>query len=148
EAVLVRFSGRLLALLLALTAARAVRAQEPPLPLPRLSGPVTLDGRPDEAVWAEIEPLPLTMYLPILGGTPTQRCAVGVAYAADFLYVAGHFYDTDSEHVRVSSLYRDRWNGDDALAIYIDAFNDNRTAKWLGTTPSGMRFELLVSADG
>jgi hypothetical protein len=45
-------------------------------------------------------------------------------------------------------LYRDRWNGDDAFAIYIDAFNDNQNAKWFGTTPAGMRFDLLVSDDG
>jgi hypothetical protein len=48
----------------------------------------------------------------------------------------------------VNSLYRDRWNGDDSFAIYIDAFNDNQNAKWFGTTPAGMRFDLLVSDDG
>ena len=50
--------------------------------------------------------------------------------------------------IRVNSLYRDRWNGDDAFAIYIDAFNDNQNAKWFGTTPGGIRFDQLVSDDG
>jgi hypothetical protein len=141
-------SGRVLGLLAALAGGSAVQAQEPPLPLTRLTGEITLDGRPDEAAWADVQPLPLTMFLPVLGGTPTQRTEIRVAYDDDHLYVAGRFYDTEPDGIRINSLYRDRWNGDDALAIYIDAFNDNRNAKWFGTTPSGMRFEVLVSDDG
>jgi hypothetical protein len=122
-------------------------AQEP-LELTRLTGPVTIDGRPDEAAWLAIRPLPLTMYLPVFGGMPTQRTEIRVAYDDDYFYAAGWFYDTEPSGIRINSLYRDRWNGDDALAIYIDAFNDNRNAKWFGVTPAGMRFDVLVSDDG
>ena len=116
--------------------------------LARLTGPVVLDGTPDEAAWQAIPPLPLTMYTPVFRGTPTQQTEIRVAYDDEHLYVAGWFYDTDPAGIRINSLYRDRWNGDDALAIYIDAFNDNQNAKWFGTTPAGMRFDLLVSDDG
>ena len=120
----------------------------PPLELTRLKGPVTIDGVPDEAVWRDIPALPLTMYTPVFRGTPTQRTEIRVAYDDEFFYAAGWFYDTDPSGIRVNSLYRDRWNGDDALAIYLDAFNDNQNAKWFGTTPAGMRFDVLVSDDG
>jgi hypothetical protein len=123
-------------------------AQAPPLELPRLTNPITLDGMPDEAVWQQIAPLPLTMYGPVFRGEPTQRTEIRVAYDDEYLYAAGWFYDTDGSGIRVNSLYRDRWNGDDAFAIYIDAFNDNQNAKWFGTTPAGIRFDLLVSDDG
>ena len=119
-----------------------------PMPLQRLSAPIVLDGNPNEAVWREITPLPLTLYSPVFRGTPSQRTEIRVAYDDENLYAAGWFYDTDPSGIRNNSLYRDRWNGDDALAIYIDAFNDNRNAKWFGTTPSGMRFDILVSDDG
>ena len=88
------------------------------------------------------------MYTPVFRGTPTQRTEIRVAYDDEYFYAAGWFYDTDPSGIRINSLYRDRWNGDDALAIYIDAFNDNQNAKWFGTTPAGMRFDLLVSDDG
>jgi hypothetical protein len=131
-----------------LAGAAPLVAQEPPLRIARLSGPITLDGVPDEAAWRAVEPLPLTMYLPVFRGEPTQRTEIRVAYDDDALYAAGWFYDDDPSGIRVNSLYRDRWNGDDAFAIYIDTFNDNRNAKWFGTTPAAMRFETLVSDDG
>lgn len=125
-----------------------IQAQEGMIDLARLTGPIVLDGTPDEEAWRAIPPLPLTMYTPVFRGTPTQRTEIRVAYDDEHFYVAGWFYDTDPAGIRINSLYRDRWNGDDALAIYIDAFNDNQNAKWFGTTPVGMRFDLLVSDDG
>ena len=119
-----------------------------PIELSRLTSPVVIDGVLDDAAWKSIPALPLTMYTPVFRGTPTQRTEIRVAYDDEYFYAAGWFYDTDPSRIRVNSLYRDRWNGDDALAIYIDAFNDNQNAKWFGITPAGMRFDVLVSDDG
>ena len=137
-----------LAAALLCAAASPLFAQETPLELTRLPGPLVVDGHPDEEAWQRIPVLPLTMYTPVFRGQPTQRTEIRVAYDDENFYVGGWFYDTNPSGIRVNSLYRDRWNGDDALAIYIDAFNDNQNAKWFGTTPSGMRFDLLVSDDG
>ncbi|MCI0436494.1 MAG: carbohydrate binding family 9 domain-containing protein, partial [Gemmatimonadetes bacterium] len=118
------------------------------MPLSRLTGEVVLDGRVEEAAWEAVEPLPMTMFLPVFQGTPTQRTEIRVAYDDENLYFAGRFFDNERSGIRINSLYRDRWNGDDAFAIYIDAFNDNRNAKWFGVTPAGMRFDVLLSDDG
>ena len=137
-----------MALAITLFVTTAAAAQEAPLELQRLSSPIAVDGRLDDEAWQKIPALPLTMYAPVFRGTPTQRTEIRVAYDDEYFYAAGWFYDSDPAGIRINSLYRDRWNGDDAFAIYIDAFNDNRTAKWFGTTPSGMRFDVLVSDDG
>lgn len=119
-----------------------------PLELARLGGAIQVDGRMEDAAWGGVPVLPLTMYLPVFRGTPTQRSELRVAYDDDALYFGGWFYDTEPDGIRINSLYRDRWNGDDALAIYVDAFNDNQSTKWFGITPAGMRFDILVSDDG
>jgi hypothetical protein len=137
-----------LAAFLLLAAATTAAAQAPPTRLTRVSTPITVDGRLDDPAWQTIAPLPLTMYKPVFGGTPTQRTEIRVAYDDDYFYAGGWFYDTDPSAIRINSLYRDRYSGDDAFAIYLDVFNDNRSAKWFGTTPAGVRFELLVSEDG
>ena len=137
------------AILLAMSIALPASAQrQPPLELTRLTAPITLDGMPDEPAWQQIPALPLTTYAPVFRAPPKQRSEMRIAYDDEFFYAAGWFYDDDPDGIRVNSLYRDRWNGDDAFAIYIDAFNDNRNAKWFGTTPAGMRFDQLVSDDG
>jgi hypothetical protein len=120
----------------------------PPLEITRLTGRVTIDGVPDEPAWRDIPVLPLTMYGPVFRGTPTQRTEIRVAYDDEGFYAAGWFHDTDASGIRINSLYRDRWNGDDAFAIYIDAYNDNQTSKWFGLTAGGTRFDVLLSDDG
>ena len=135
-------------LLGALPFAGAEAQEAAPLELARLSHPVTIDGVPNEAAWRDVPALPLTMYTPVFRGTPTQRSEIRVAYDDENLYAAGWFYDTEPSGIRVNSLYRDRWAGDDALAIYVDAFNDNRSSKWFGVTAGGVRFDQLVSDDG
>ena len=135
--------------LLATTASVPLAAQSaPPMILTRLSGPITIDGKPDEPAWQQVPPLPLTQYAPVFGAPPHQRSEIRVAYDDENFYAAGWFYDDDPSGIRVNSLYRDRWNGDDAFAIYIDGFHDKQNAKWFGTTPGGIRFDQLVSDDG
>lgn len=131
-----------------LSFATTASAQEPPLELQRLRGRIEVDGDLSDAAWRDITPLPLTTYAPVYGAPPTQRTEIRIAYDDENLYAAGWFYDDDPSGIRINSLYRDRWNGDDAFAIYIDAFNDNRTAKWFGTTPGGIRFDILLADDG
>ena len=122
--------------------------QEAPLELTRITSPIVIDGVMNDEPWQDVAPLPLTMYLPVFRGEPTQRSEIRVAYDENYLYAGGWFYDSEPRSIRINSLYRDRWNGDDALAIYIDAFNDDQNAKWFGVTPAGMRFDQLVSDDG
>ena len=140
-----------LSLLLAFAFAVPVSAQdarEVPMELTRIGSPIVVDGVMNDEAWKQVPPVPLTMYAPVFRGQPTQRTEIRVAYDNDNLYVGGWFYDTDPKGIRINSLYRDRWNGDDALAIYVDSFNDNQNAKWFGITPAAMRFDLLVSDDG
>lgn len=69
----------LIACICLVLAAAPASAQDGPMPLTRLHAPVTVDGMPDEAAWAEVPALPLTMYAPVFRGTPTQRTDIRVA---------------------------------------------------------------------
>jgi hypothetical protein len=58
----------------------ATRDAAVPLVIPRLSGPITLDGRVDEPAWEAIPPLPVVMHLPSFGAEPTERTEFRLAY--------------------------------------------------------------------
>ncbi len=118
-----------------------------PVVLQRMGGPVELDGLSDEPAWENIKPVPLSMYEPISGGTMTERTVIRVGYDDDFLYVSGQMYDSEADEIRGNTLYRDRYSGDDVLAIVLDTFNDNENALWFYTTPTGVRLDYAVSRD-
>ncbi|NIR46046.1 MAG: carbohydrate binding family 9 domain-containing protein [Gemmatimonadetes bacterium] len=115
--------------------------------LPRLEGSLTLDGRSDEPAWQAIEPLPLVMHWPTFRGAMTERTEIRVAYNDEYIWAAGRFYDSRPEEIRANSLYRDRWNGDDAFDLILDSFNDNETALKFTTTPLGIMLDEEVSND-
>jgi hypothetical protein len=120
---------------------------EPPLQLVRLGQPIRLDGRLDEPAWDSVPPLPLAMYTPTFGGPLTERTELRVAYDDRYLYVGGRMYDTEARKVRANTLYRDRYSGDDIIAIVLDSYNDRQTAVWFTVNPAGTRIDRTVSND-
>ncbi len=118
-----------------------------PIPLPRISGPIELDGIVDEPAWDDIEPLPITVFGPDYGAPPTEITDVRVAHDDRFVYVGGRLYDSEPEAVRTNTYYRDRYSGDDALAIIFDSYNDYETAVWFVTNPAGNRTDRTIFND-
>jgi uncharacterized protein DUF5916/cellulose/xylan binding protein with CBM9 domain len=123
------------------------QASPEPLRLTRLSAPITLDGRLDEAAWQAVPTLPLTMFTPTFGGQLTERTELRVGYDDKYLYLAGRMYDSDARGVRTNTLYRDRYSGDDLIAIVLDTYNDRQTASWFTVNPAGNRIDRAVSND-
>ena len=135
-------------LLLSLGGPPAVTAQgRGQIDIPRLPSPVRVDGLPTDSAWTAVAPLPLTMFAPTFRGTVTQRSEIRIAYDDDYLYAAGWFYDSRPEQIRINSLYRDRWSGDDTFALMIDPFNDNETGLWFYANPAGVRMDASITAD-
>ena len=125
----------------------AVRGQDP-IPLTRLSGPIELDGVVDEPAWDDVSPFPMTMFTPTFQAPLTERTEIRVAYDDEYVYLAGRLYDSEPGGVRANTLYRDQYSGDDVLAIVLDTYNDNETAVWFATSPTGTRSDRSVANDG
>lgn len=114
--------------------------------LPRLPGPVVLDGVPDEAAWEALAPLPMVQHWPTYRGAMSRETQIRVAYDDEYLWASGRFYD-DPDGVRARSLQRDRWDGDDTFDLVIDSFNDDQTALRFTTTPLGILLDSEVLND-
>lgn len=113
----------------------------------RITSTITLDGYPDESVWQQIDPLPLTMYQPVYQGEMSERTEIKVAYDNEYFYISGKLYDSEPDKIIANTMYRDRYSGDDTFAIILDTFNDNENARWFFVTPTGVRVDQLISKD-
>jgi hypothetical protein len=117
------------------------------LRLARLSAPVTLDGKVDEAAWTVVEPLPLSQFQPDPGGPMRDRSEIRIAYDDRFLYAAGRFWDAEPDGIRANSLLRDYYAEDDFLNLVIDTFHDRESAVWFVVTPNATRIDGSISND-
>ena len=118
-----------------------------PVPLSRLAGQIRLDGIVDEPAWEAIAPLPMFMWAPVHGGEPTEVTEIRIGYDESHLYMSGRMYDSDPDGIRINTLYRDQFSGDDLLSIMIDSYNDYETALWFVTTPAGTRSDRSMAND-
>ncbi|HSM09301.1 MAG TPA: DUF5916 domain-containing protein [Gemmatimonadota bacterium] len=125
-------------------------AAQEPMPLPRLTGPIEIDGNLSDAAWQAVAPLELTVHAPRFGVPPTEQTTIRVAYDNDAIYLGAWMYDSDPDAIKVHSVARDVDNGGDFLNLVIDAYNDNQNAVVFATTPSGNRldFQLQNDAEG
>ena len=120
-----------------------------PLVLQRLSGPIVLDGRSDDAAWQGVTPLPVTQNIPTFGAPASERTELLVGYDDEYLYVAGRMYDSDPNGVQGNAYNRDHLStSTDWLAVVVDGYNDNENTLVFGTTPTGLRTDYEVSDDG
>lgn len=144
------------ALLVALAVAAPVLAQEVRVaapapgtawPLPRLEGPVRLDGRSDDPAWQRVPALPMTVYLPSYGSAPTERTVARIAYDDDALYVMIDAYEAHPGGVRASTMIRDDDGPGDFVNVLLDTFGDRQNAVNFSTTPGGNRNDWTIAND-
>lgn len=115
--------------------------------LPRLAGPIRIDGRSDDAAWQAIAPLAMTVHRPTHRAEPTERTIIRVAYDADALYVVIDALEAHPGGVRASSMIRDDDAPGDFVNIVLDTFGDEQNAVAFSTTPGGNRNDFTISND-
>lgn len=126
---------------------KAAFSQETIIKLQRINNTPRIDGNVTDSEWQSVKPLPLTEYEPVYKGKPTEKTELRIAYDDNYIYVAGKMFDSDPDGIRMNSLYRDLYSGDDDISIAIDTYNDNRNALWFFATPAGVRVDWAISND-
>jgi len=111
----------------------------PTHPATRATGPIIIDGFPDEAAWEDAPPITrFITSMPDLGYPATQETNVRIIYDDEALYVACLCYDTQPDNLTVTSLERD-FNAvnADVLSIVLDPMLDRRNAFLFTINPHG-----------
>src|SRR5690554_193870 len=98
----------------------------------------TLDGRLDEAVWAEAPAATGFVQLePDAGEPATERTEARVLYDGSALYVGFRCYVRDPATIVAPLSRRDQFVVSDAVWVQVDSYFDRRTAFEFGVTPAG-----------
>lgn len=107
------------------------------------TGPVVLDGRLDDAIWATVEPLGgFRQSQPNDGEPATQRTEVRFLYDDDAIYVGARMYDTEgAAGVRSRLVRRDQETASDRLDIIFDTYHNHIGRTSFSVNPSGVRYD-------
>jgi hypothetical protein len=145
---------------LGFSTARPLAAQEPPqapeeagrwdLRVPVTSSPPAIDGRLDDAVWADAAVIDqLTQIDPREGEPASEESRVLFLVDEDNLYIGFDFRDSDPEGIRGSQIVRDaNLDPDDRVEIILDTFLDRRNAYFFQIGPGGSKGDALIGNNG
>ncbi|HSR40840.1 MAG TPA: carbohydrate binding family 9 domain-containing protein, partial [Longimicrobiales bacterium] len=111
----------------------------PTASIARATGPVVVDGRPDEAAWSEA--VPITRFVqaqPDQGHPATERTEVRLLYDDDGIYISCVCHDSHPDALTVTSLARDFPVGqNDALSFVFNPNPARRTGFMFSVNPDG-----------
>jgi hypothetical protein len=110
-------------------------------------GPVKLDGRLDDAAWAQAQPMgALTQSEPDEGAPPTEPTEVRILYDESHLYFGIRCFDREPGGIAATKMGRDaELGGDDHVLVVLDTFADRRNGFFFGVTPRGARAEGQIA---
>lgn len=111
---------------------------------------VELDGVLDEPLWQRA--VPATDFIqqdPVLGGTPTERTEVRIAFNRTSLYIGVFCYDSQPELLLGNTMKRDEFlSADDRFMWTMDPFLDQQNGYFFEMNPSGLMADSLISPAG
>ncbi|HXF06365.1 MAG TPA: DUF5916 domain-containing protein [Blastocatellia bacterium] len=112
----------------------------------RYAAEVKIDGRLDEPVWKEIEPITdFTQTEPDEGQPATERTEVRIFYDERKLYFGFRCFDSEPSRIVARLDAHDARTFSDSVDILLDTFHDLRTGYFFSVNARGVQFDALVS---
>jgi len=109
-----------------------------------------IDGRLDEAVWQEAQPLTgFVQRQPQQGAPSTERTEVRILTDGEALYIGAWLFDRDPAAIVPGERVRDGdLTNSDYVAIIFDTFADRQNGFVFATTPAGIEYDGQVIKEG
>ena len=115
---------------------------------PRLDGKVTVDGKLDEAEWAQAALLTgFSQFSPLDGIPAADSTEVFVWYSPDAMYFGIRAFEAHGA-VHATLADRDKIGSDDYVQILLSTFDDGRQATVLAVNPYGVQSDGALVETG
>jgi hypothetical protein len=120
--------------------ASALRVVEPP----------TIDGRLNETIWRNAEPLTgFTQAEPLEGQPASEQTEVRLLYDDTAIYVGATLHDSNTAQIIVTDTSRDAGLGEqDSFQVIFDTFHDLQNGFVFGTNAAGIQYDAQVRSQG
>ena len=106
---------------------------------------IKVDGKLDEEVWSQIDPISeFTQTTPDEGQPVSQRTEVRIFYDANNIYLGFKFWD-DPKGIHHRMAGHDTPTGSDSADFLIDTFRDRRTGYWFSISAGSVQFDGTVN---
>ncbi len=108
-----------------------------------------LDGRLDDAAWAQATPVRgLLQSVPDEGRPVSESTEVRIVYDADALYVGARLFDAEPGRIVRRLARRDASSHSDEFRVLLDSYHDYRTAFEFTVNAAGVHTDVLYGGDG
>ena len=109
---------------------------------------VTIDGRLDDAAWAQAAWInDFVQKLPHEGAPPSDSMRLAILYDDEALYVGARMYSRDPSKIQAPLSRRDNTAQAEHVWVSFDSYHDRRTAYSFGVTASGVRMDWYHATD-
>ncbi|MEX2530081.1 MAG: DUF5916 domain-containing protein [Gemmatimonadota bacterium] len=116
----------------------------------QVATPPTIDGRLDDPVWQQAEPIgDFIQRIPVDGAPASEPTEVRILYDDEALYVGVWLWDSEPSRVVDGPAIRDsRLDDSDAVVMIFDTYHDGQNGFVFGTNPSGIEYDGQVTNEG
>jgi hypothetical protein len=110
-----------------------------PVTIPKISAPITIDGKADEEAWKSAAAFKdFYQTYPGDNTAPSKPTEAYMMYDEKHLYVVFKCFD-ERDKIRATVANRDAIFGEDNVRMWLDTYNDQRRAYVLGFNPFGIQ---------
>lgn len=108
----------------------------------------TIDGKNRDAVWQTAPKVnEFTQFTPAHGTSASQRTEFQVAYDDRHMYVFVRAFDTHPDSIMRALARRDQMSPSEQITVFIDSYNDNRSAFEFQVNPDGVKLDYALTND-
>jgi hypothetical protein len=114
----------------------------------RIREPIAMDGRLDDSVYTEVQPVTdFIQQEPVEGAPATEKTEAWVLFDDENLYVACRCWDTHPERIVANDMRRDSSNlrQQDNFGVGLDTFHDKRNGYLFSVSPVGGFNDIAIS---
>lgn len=131
--------------------ARLARARvRPTTVVQKVTAAPVIDGKLDEAMWAQGVPVSEFVQRELNEGVPaSERTEVRFATDGAFLYIGARMYDREPQLIVPGEKIRDvSLSNSDHIAFIFDTYHDHQNGFVFATTPAGVEYDGQVIREG